>query len=281
MKPSFRVIRLRLIPSIALVCVFVFGLQTGFAEEVRAQYESEMVAESIRYLHKSITALQKEKTPSNTRRVAPITTVIAGLLDAGVSPEQPLVHSGLDFLARFHADLKQRKSNLSKADKALFKQIAACLKKAQFSPTPPSPPPPISAVCAMPSRMVVTRGVGTSLRVRNPNQPSLQKSIPAERLASNRSVCDALIAAVHGLKSFPVPDPFQPDIPQRPLELVAVLTPFGCSKDRERVGPAPDFFSFDAFGETAFRRSVSYNIDSDACLFANNLSALRTTRHLE
>ena len=242
-----------------------------------------MIADSIRYLHKSITALQNEKTVfSNARRIVPIVTVVSGLLDAGVSPEEPLLQSGLDFLAQYHAEQKKQKATLPKADFILHQQITACLKKAKKPAT--SPP----AVCRLPSAdcntdLVVSHGTGTSVRIRNSHQPSLQKSVPAEKISADSFACDLLIAAVHDLPSFspPLSRPKSPLPLRHHTEFLVCFVPPGHLKDREEAGAAPDHSSLVPVCLASFQLSASYKRESDKRLLADTLLALRTTRRLE
>ncbi len=92
---------------------------------------SGMISDSVVYLQKSIPAAETERDTQNiTVRIAPIVTVTAGLLDAGVAPDEPLVQSGLRFLRRFYDDNKSRELRNDAALTALLAKIEACLAKA-------------------------------------------------------------------------------------------------------------------------------------------------------
>ena len=258
------------------VCILL-GTSTGFAKEVRT--ESEMLAESIQYLYKAGISLEKENGNStNVRRVAPITTVITGLLDAGISPEEPLVRSGLDFLARFYAEQKKRKNALSDDEKNLLKQIAACLKKAKSHDNRKHflTEHEISSS----DSLAVSAGNGRFLRVRDVNQPSVKNSIPTEFLATNSLTCDLLIARVHGLKSFPMPIPFQPETPRHHDWAVAHYVPIRSHKEEQITDfSAPG--SFFVATEIRFDTTTFNRFESDYPLLADQLYAIRTTRRLE
>ena len=239
-----------------------------------------MIAESIRYLHKSISALKNERTIfSNVLRIAPIVTVISGLLDAGVSPEEPLLQSGLGFLAKFHQEQKRRKSVLSKDDSVLLRQIAVCLKKAKKPVSRPARGESISPDFF--AGLVVSPGVNASLRIRHLNQPSLKKLIPTEEILTDSFSCHLLIAAVHGLQSFPIPLPRPPLPPQPPSESLAWLVPFFPLKDRKETESTSGNSSLVPVCPATFHCSVLYKLESESRLFADNFRLLRSTQRLE
>ena len=97
-----------------------------------------MIAESVVYLKKAISQFEGEHaSPSVFVRVAPLVTVTTGLLDAGVSPDEPLLQSSLRFLHRFHDDQNSLNSNLSVSDD-LSEKIEICLDKARKNSTFPN-----------------------------------------------------------------------------------------------------------------------------------------------
>ena len=258
------------------VCILL-GTSTGFAGVVRT--ESEMLAESVQYLHKAGISLEKIRgEPTNVRRIAPITTVITGLLDAGISPEEPLVRSGLDFLAKFYAEQKKRKNALSADEKNMLKQIAACLKKAKSHDNRKH----FHAENEVPASdsLAISAGNGRFLRVRDTNQPSVKNSVPTEFLAANPFSCDLLIARVHGLKSFPTPIPFQPETPRHHDWAVAYYVPIRSHKD-ELTTDFSSPLSFCEAAEIRFDATAFNRFESDYPLLSDQLYAIRTTRRLE
>ena len=262
---------------ILLTACILLGTSTGFAKEVRT--ESEMLAESVQYLHKAGISLEKENgNPSNVRRVAPITTVITGLLDAGISPNEPLVRSGLDFLAKFYAEQKKRKNAFSADEKNLLKQIAACLKKAKSH----DKRKPFLADNELPGSgpLLISAGNGRFFRVRDANQPSVKNSIPTEFLATNPLTCDLLIARAHGLKSFPTPIPFQPETPRHHEWAVAFYVPVRSHKE-ELTTDFSASVSFCEAAEIRFDATTFNRFESDYPLLSDQLYAIRTTRRLE
>jgi hypothetical protein len=189
------------------------------------------------------------------------------------------VRTELNFLTQFYVEQKKQAVTPSKADSVLLKQIAICLKKVKKSPN-------TSAVCRLPSadtNFVVSQGVKTSVRIRNLNQPSLQKLISAEsvkKISTDSFACNLLIAAVHGLQSFPTPCPGPLPV-RHPAEFLTCFVPFHHSKGREATTTAPENSLFVLTCEMSFSLSASYKFESEARLLADNFLALRSTRRLE
>lgn len=93
-----------------------------------------MVSESVSYLQKAITQIESDRDlQSPGVRIAPIVTVTTGLLEAGVSTEEPLLQSSLRFLQRFNDDQTSSACHATVPDDLLTK-IKNCLDKARQNP---------------------------------------------------------------------------------------------------------------------------------------------------
>ena len=107
---------------------------SGTAKSGCAEHEIEMIAESVRYLHKSIPQPDgKLETKSLHARIVPITTVVEGLLDAGVSVDEPIVKAALEFLESISDgkySIRNTGGEILKDETRLLRKCLAKAKKA-------------------------------------------------------------------------------------------------------------------------------------------------------
>lgn len=103
---------------------------------------SELTVDSVFYLQKAISRFETDRDSQSVAvRVAPIVTVTTGLLDADVSPDEPLLRSSLQFLQRFCDDQKPLGRDAT-IPTGLLAKIETCLDKAHRNATVTIPDDP-------------------------------------------------------------------------------------------------------------------------------------------
>ncbi|MDR1960571.1 MAG: hypothetical protein LBQ54_16290 [Planctomycetaceae bacterium] len=273
--------------------------------------QQEIVADSIQYLQKSLSYLKT--TDDSEVRIAPIVTVIRGLLDAGVSPEEPLVRSGLTFLAKIHQDAQKPESTVS-LDRNILRKIEACLEKAagasfaeedkekEYDPAGSAPESESDTVSVYQSvaSLETSDGVSRALeflrQTGNTEEDSSACPVPQANHAYHVNLYDSrpllpiqpqywddfqldrLIAAVHRLKNYP-PMPDRPAFPEEELlGQRAVQSPV---QKRDRLLSGLLTAAYQELLFASMSPSKDYIRDSQAAFFADNLYSLRTTCRLE
>ena len=282
---------------------------------------SAMLAESALYLQKAVA--QFETTPDSQKiavRVAPIVTVTRGLLDAGVSPDEPLLQSGLRFLQRFYDDQKKLGEQATVSD-GLLAKIETCLAKAkQNAPANESfqrqnlpdnndflrnsltllddseagsramgfvqqldvfDAELNTAVIAIDeTQYVLSPGLGHSMRFRDLYQALAERE--ALPLAEHFSPVqwEDLIASVHGLPNYP-PLPDGPRFPKHETHFAALPQLTRSNDHRKKSGNEQVLTCFLA---TNYSLDNAFEPQQSALrrhLLADNLAALQTVRRLE
>ena len=277
-----------------------------------------MVAESVAYLQKAIPQYEAASDSQSVAvRVAPIVTVTTGLLDAGLSPDEPLLQASLQFLQRFYDDQKSPGCRAMMPDNLLAK-IEVCLDKAHKNTTTftqhdapddasyllhtlaafddsdavsramafaqnlgnDDNDPSEDVIVIDETRYVVSPGLGRSVRVRDWNQAIAEwETLPQPDVFSSAQF-DCLIACVHGLKNYPP----QPDGPQRPnRESYFAAMPTVARSHDSRKKSTSNQLSIDCI-ETYSSLLNAFEPQQSVArrhLLADNLAALQTVRRLE
>lgn len=298
----------------------IFGSSSFEKRIIKDSSHSTMVAESIVYLQKAITQFEAEHDVQNIAiRIAPIVTVTTGLLETGVSPDEPFLQSSLRFLQRFYDDQKSLGDCVMVPDDLLVK-IEACLDRT----FPKTESPNLSdetafllnALTALDdsdnsdavnraaefvqkldvdssgeyeiidetqhdeTQYIALPGLGDSIRIRDLRRFFVDfQTLPQPNVFSDE-MFDCLIASVHGLNN----DPFSPDEKRFPKQesLLAALPQLYRLNDNRKKSDAEQMSS--CFCET-YRSFLNAFEPQQSILrkylLADSLSALQTVRHLE
>ena len=290
-------------------------------QAVAQNSHSAMLAASASYLQKAV--VQFETMPDSQKtavRVAPIVTVTRGLLDAGFSPDEPLLQSGLRFLQRFYDDQKTLGKQTTVSNDLLAK-IETCLARAkqnvppresfQQQSTPDDSDFLLNSLALLDDSEAVSRamgftqqlnvsdielntvvvaidetqyvfspGLGHSMRFRDLRQALAERE--ALPLAEHFSPMqwDGLIASVHGLPNYP-PLPDGPRFPNRETYFAA-LPQITRSNDHRKKSGDEQFLT--CFLETNHLLVNAFEPQQSVLrryLLADNLAALQTVRRLE
>ena len=307
--------------SIALIFAFLFGLFSveravfadclGSDEAVNAR-DSVMIAESVVYLQKAITQFESNRDlQSIVARIAPIVTVANGLLDAGVSPDEPLLQSSLCFLRQFYNDQKSSGASAMTPPDLLAK-IEICLERTSPKTEGQNLADDTaflwSALAVLDdseavdravefveklnidatddcqtideTQYVVLSGIGDSIRVCGVHRFLADLQTTPQPNAFSSEMFDCLIANVHGLKNYPF-SPVEKHFPKQESLLAALPQLYRLNDSRKKSG---DDRILSCFYETY--RSFLNAFESQQSvlrrhLHADGLSALQTVSHLK
>ena len=290
-------------------------------QAVAQNSHSAMLAESALYLQKAV--VQFETTPDSQKtdiRVAPIVTVTRGLLDAGVSPDEPLLQSGLRFLQRFYDDQKKLGEQATVSNDLLAK-IETCLAKAkQNSPphdsfqqqsTPDDSDFLLKSLALFDDSEAVSRatgfaqqlnvsnaelntavieidetqyvlspGLGCSMRFRDLHQALAERETLPLVEHFSPVQWEGLIASVHGLPNYP-PLPDGPRFPKHETHFAALSQLIRSNDYRKKSGDEPVLTCFLVTNRFLDNAFEPRQSALRRHLLADNLAALQTVRRLE